>query len=226
MPVGTITKSDSSIKTDVLNELKWDPSIDETEVGVQVKDGIVTLTGNISAYPKRLASIEAAHRVYGVLDVVDDMKVRIPSKWEKTDQDVAASVRSALKLDVMVPDEKIRSTVSTGVVTLEGVVETWMERWMPERAIQRLAGVKGVINRITIAPKPVNADQIKTQIESALERQVEREAKRLGVTVFDGVVTITGTFRSWAEKNAATRTAWATPGVKRVDDQTTVDPYQ
>jgi len=226
MPVGTITKSDSQIKNDVLNELKWDPSIDETEVGVQVKDGIVTLTGNISAYPKRLASIEAAHRVYGVLDVVDDMKVRIPSKWEKTDQDVAGSVRSALKLDVMVPDEKIRSTVSSGVVTLEGVVENWMERWNTERAIQRLAGVKGVINRITIAPKPVSADQIKTQIESALERQVEREAKRLGVTVFDGVVTITGTFRSWAEKNAATRTAWATPGVKRVDDQTTVDPYQ
>lgn len=83
MPVGTITKSDSQIKNDVLNELKWDPSIDETEVGVQVKDGIVTLTGSISAYPKRLASIEAAHRVYGVLDVVDDMKVRIPSKWKR-----------------------------------------------------------------------------------------------------------------------------------------------
>jgi hypothetical protein len=89
------TKSDSQIKTDVNNELKWDPRIDEAEVGVQVKNGIVTLTGNISAYPKRLAAIEAAHRVYGVLDVVDEMKVRIPSFWERTGQDIASAALRA-----------------------------------------------------------------------------------------------------------------------------------
>ena len=108
----TTTKSDAQIKTDVVNELKGDPSIDETEVGVQVHNGIVTLTGNISAYAKKVAARDAAHRVWGVLDVVDDMKIRIPTIWERTDEDVATAVRSALKWDVLVSDDKITTTVS------------------------------------------------------------------------------------------------------------------
>jgi osmotically-inducible protein OsmY len=220
------TKSDSQIKTDVLNDLRWDTAVDETEVGVQVKSGIVTLTGNISAYPKKLAAIDAAHRVYGVLDVVDDMKVKIPSVWERTDQDVATAVRNGLKWDVLVPDDRITSTVSSGTVTLKGSVDTWMQRYEAERAVQRLTGVKGVINQITVTAKPVNPDQIKQQIEEALERQTEREAKRIGVSVKDGVVTLTGTLRSWGEKNAVERAAYYAQGVRRVDDKTTVDPYQ
>ena len=142
MPTALATKSDAQIKTDVLNELKWDATVDETEVGVQVKDGIVTLTGNISAYPKKLAARDAAHRVWGVRDVVDDMKIRIPATWERTDEDVAKAVRSALKWDVLVPDDKIATTVSNGTVTLLGSVNTWMQRYDAERCVHRLAGVK------------------------------------------------------------------------------------
>jgi osmotically-inducible protein OsmY len=225
MTVAT-TKSDSQIKADVLNELKWDPTIDETEVGVQVKNGIVTLTGNISAYPKKLAATEAAHRVFGVLDVVDDLKVRIPTIWERTDQDLAGAIRNALKWDVLVPDQLITSTVSNGIVTLQGGVDTWMQRFDAERAVRGLTGVKGVVNQITVAAKPVNSEQIKREIEEALERQTEREAKRIGVSVRDGVVTLSGTLRSWGERNAIERAASVAPGVRRVDDRTTVDPYQ
>lgn len=220
------TKSDAQIKTDVLNELKWDSAVDETEVGVQVKDGIVTLTGNISAYPKKLAARDAAHRVYGVLDVVDNTQVRIPSIWHRTDEDVAKAVRNNLKWDVLVPDDKITTTVSNGTVTLQGKVNTWMQRYDAERCVQRLTGVKGVINQITVAVPTVDPAKIKREIEDALERQTEREAKRISVSVRDGVVTLTGTLRSWGEKNAIERAASYAPGVHRVDDRTTVDPYQ
>jgi osmotically-inducible protein OsmY len=220
------TKSDSQIQADVLNELKWDSTVDETEVGVQVHNGIVTLTGNISAYPKKLAARAAAHRVHGVLDVVDNMTVRIPTIWERTDEDIAKAVRNALKWDVLVPDERIASTVAKGTVTLQGSVDTWTQRWDAEGAVQRLTGVKSVLNQITVAAKTVNPARIKEEIEDALERQAEREAKRLGVTVQDGVVTLTGAVRSWGEKNAIERVAYHTAGVRRVDDRTVVDPYQ
>jgi hypothetical protein len=160
-----IAKSDSQIKSDVNNELKWDTTVDETEVGVQVRNGIVTLTGSVGNYPKKLAAVEAAHRVHGVLDVVDEMKVRIHTSWERTDQEVATAVRNALKWDVTVPDEKITSTVTGGVVTLQGKVDQWSQRHDAERAVNRLIGVKSVINQISVATRPVNADQIKRQIE-------------------------------------------------------------
>lgn len=219
------SRSDVQIKADVLNELRWDARVDETEVGVQVHNGIVTLTGNVSSYPKRLAAREAAHRVHGVLDVVDDMRVSLGTVWARSDEDVARTVRDALRWDVLVPDERITSTVSDGVVTLEGVVDSWTERADAERAVHRLAGVRGVVNQIAVSTAQVRPDQIRHQIEQALERQAEREARRIGVTVKDGVVTLTGAVRSWAERNAVERAAGFAPGVRRVNDQTTVDPY-
>ncbi len=221
-----LSKSDAQIKADVLDELKWDPTVDETEVGVQVKQGVLTLTGKVSSYAKRLAAIDAAHRVYGVLDVVDDMKVKIPVLWERTDQDIANAIRHALKWDVTVPDHRIKSTVTNGAVTLEGTVDNWMERYNAEKAILRLTGVTSVNNRITVNYVYVDPNKVKRNIQDALQRQTEREAKHLDISVRDGTVTITGTVRSYSEKNAMERIAWATPGVKHVEDKTTVDPYQ
>lgn len=226
MTVTPSTKTDGQLRTDVHNELKWDPNVDENEVGITVVRGIVTLTGTVSAYPKKLAAIEAAHRVYGVLDVVDDLTVRIPSVWERTDHDIAAAVRHALQWDVLVPDDRITSTVSGGHVTLQGAVDTWTQRWNAENAVQRITGVKGVINQITVQACTADPTAIKRQIEEAVARQTEREIKRLGVAVRDGVVTLTGTLRSWAERNAVERAATYAPGVRRVDDRTTVDPCQ
>lgn len=224
--MSTLTmKTDSQVKTDVLNELKWDPAVDETEVGVQVKNGIVTLTGAISTYAKKLAARNAAHRVHGVLDMVDDMAVSVPSPLQRTDQEIAAAVRTALKWDSTVPDEKIKSTVTGGTVILEGTVDKWPHRYWAEQAVQHLTGVREVQNRIVISPKVVDPAQIKRQIDETLERQAEREAKRIGVVVQDGAVTLTGVVRSWAERNDIRRVAWSTPGVRRLDDNITVDPY-
>ncbi len=222
---GTATKSDSQIKQDVLNELRWDARVDETEVGVQVHNAIVTLTGAVSSYPKRLAAREAAHRVHGVLDVVDDMRVSLPATWSRSDEDVARAVREALRWDVTVPDERITSTVASGIVSLQGAVDNWTQRADAERAVHRLTGVRGVVNQISVAAAIVGPEQIRRQVEEALERQAEREARRIGVRVKDGIVTLTGTVRSWTERSAVERAAGFAPGVRRVEDQTTVDPY-
>ena len=217
-------RTDAELQSDVLNELACDSTVDATEVGVQVKRGVVTLAGAIPSYPKKLAAVEAAHRVRGVLDVVNQLVVRIPSAWERTDERLATSVREALKADVLVPDERISSTVSDGVVTLEGRVEAWPQRVHAEQAIQRLIGVKGVVNLISVARNGARADEIKRLIDGALRRQADREAERIEVAVADGVVTLTGTVRSWAERNAIERAAQFAPGVRRVDDRTVLDP--
>jgi osmotically-inducible protein OsmY len=218
-------KTDSQIKSDVLNELKWDSRVDETDVGVQVKEGIVTLVGSVDVYAKKIAAREAAHRVHGVLDVVDELQVKVARIGAPTDTDIARAVRDALEWDAFVPDEKITSTVSLGIVTLEGVVPTWSQRADAERVVRGLAGVRGVINQITVMAKAVDSSRIKADIEEALERQAEREARRIGVSVKDGVVMLTGRVRSWVEKDTIDRVVGFATGVRRVDDRLIVDPY-
>ncbi len=222
--VRTAPPTDSQIQTDVLNELAADITVGAPEVGVQVHQGIVTLTGTIDSYPKKLAAVDAAHRVRGVMDVVNRLVVKIPAAWERTDERVAAGVREALKADILVPDQRIRCTVADGTVTLEGRVDSWAERVHAEEAVQRQAGVRGVVNLLTVARAEVHADDIRRQILGALQRQADREAGRIQVAVSDGVVTLTGTVRSWAERNAIERAAQFVAGVRRVDDRTTLDP--
>ena len=221
-----LPRTDAELQSEVLNELACDSTVDATEVGVQVKRGVVTLAGSIPSYPKKLAAIEAAHRVRGVLDVVNNLQVRIPAIWERTDEQVAEAVRQALRADVLVPDQSIQSTVSDGMVTLEGRVDGWPQRVHAEECVQRLTGVKGVVNLISVSRSTARADEIKRQIEGALRRQAEREANRIDVAVSDGIVTLAGTVRSWAERNAIERAAQFVPGVRRVDDRTTLDPMR
>src|ERR1700675_3922900 len=114
-----IKKTDTQIHHDVLEELKWDSRVDETEVGLQVASGVVTLTGTVTSWAKRVAAQEAAHRVIGVLDVANDLRVKVPGGLTRTDTEIAQAVRRALEWDVFVPEEKITSTVADGFVTLD-----------------------------------------------------------------------------------------------------------
>lgn len=218
-------KPDSQIKADVIDELTWDACVDENAISVSAHNGVVNLSGHVRSYAQRLAACEAAHRVFGVLDVVDSMSVRASAAHDHTDEKLAAIVRSALQWDALVPDERISTTVSDGVVTLEGSVDSWSQRREAERVVSRLTGIRDVHNRILVAAQPVNPGQLKNDIEYALERQAQREARRIGVTVRDGVVTLTGSIRSWAERNAIERVVGSALGVKRVEDRTSVDPY-
>jgi osmotically-inducible protein OsmY len=219
-----IKKTDTQIHHDVLEELKWDSRVDETEVGVQVDTGVITLTGTVSSWAKRMAAQEAARRVIGVLDVANDIKVKVPGGLTRTDTEIAQAVRQALEWDVFVPEEKISSTVSDGWVTLDGTVERWSQRDDAEGAVRNLTSVKGVVNRITVKPtKPVTEDVHKA-IEQALERRAEREAKRIRVDVRDGIVTLTGSVHSWAERKSVVAAARFTPGVQEVDDRLRTEP--
>lgn len=218
------TKSDSQIQQEVLRELKWDTRVEETEVGVTVERGIVTLTGTLPSYAKKLAGQEAAHRVFGVLDVANDIQVRVPGSLGRTDAEIAQAVRNALEWDVWINEDRIKSTVSNGFVTLEGVVEVLRERDDVERVVRRLAGVLGVTNRIEVKPVRIKAEDVREAIEQALERRAEREARHIKVEVHDSEVTLSGGVRSWAEKRAILGTVSHAPGVRSVDEHLFVDP--
>jgi osmotically-inducible protein OsmY len=218
------TKSDSDIKRAVLSELKWDTRVEETEVGVTVERGIVTLTGTVDSYAKKFAAQQAAHRVAGVLDVANDIQVRVPGSMTRTDADIAQAVRNALDWDVWVDQERIKSTVSNGFVVLEGDVSLLRERDDVERTVRRLAGVRGVDNRIRVKPASIKAEKVREAIEEALERRAEREARHIKVEVHDGTVKLSGPIRSWAEKRAILGTVSHAPGVRAVDENLYVDP--
>ncbi len=213
-----LKKTDTQIHRDVLEELTWDPRVDETEVGVEVDKGVVTLTGTVTSWAKRVAAQDAARRVTGVLDVANDITVKTPGGLVRSDTEIAQAVRQTLQWDVFVPDEKITSTVTDGWVTLAGTVERLSERDDAERAVRNLAGVKVVVNTITVTPwNPVSAD-VRRAIERALDRRAEREARHLTVDVHEGVATLSGPVRSWAERRAVLGAARFTPGVRAIED--------
>jgi osmotically-inducible protein OsmY len=217
-------KTDSQIHRDVLEELRWDSRVDETEVGVEVDAGVVTLTGTVTSWAKRTAAQEAARRVIGVLDVANDIKVKVPGGLARNDTEIAQAVRRALEWDVFVPEEKISSTVSDGFVTLEGTVERWSQRDDAERAIRNLTGVRAVINKITVkSAKPVTED-VRKAIEQVLERRAEREARRIQVEVRNGVAILTGAVHSWAERKSVLAATRFTPGVLSVEDHLRTEP--
>ena len=220
---GHIKKTDTQLHHDVLEELKWDSRVDETEVGVEVDDGVVTLTGIVANWGKRVAAEEAARRVIGVLDVANDIKVTVPGAGP-TDTAIAQAVRHALEWDVFVPDTKITSSVSDGRVTLDGAVERWSERDDAARAVRNLTGVKGVVNKIQVRPQTAVGADVRKAIEAALERRAEREARRIRVDVHDGTVTLTGDVHSWAEHKSVLAAARFTPGVHTVEDHLRTQP--
>jgi osmotically-inducible protein OsmY len=218
-------KSDAHIQLDVIKELSWDTHVEQTDVGVEVDDGIVTLTGTVDNYAARMAAQLAAHRVNGVLDVVNNIDIHPRGDGERTDTEIAADVRHALERDVFIPSDQIRTTVSNGMVVLEGDVAVLRQRHDAENAMFRIPGVVGVINRITIASPDVPATEIREAIEQALERQAEREAQRIRIKVQDGVATQGGEVRSWREKRAVLGIASHAPGVRTLVDHLVIAPY-
>ena len=218
-------RSDRDLKQRILRKLKWDSRIDWASINVEVNDGVVTLTGSVSSYAQKIAAQEAAHRVAGVLDVANDIEVAPLDRFVRTDSEIAGAVRNALEWDALVPNELIQSTVSDGWVTLEGEANYWRERNDAEQAIRRLAGVVGVINKITIRKQQVNEAQLREEIEFALERRAEREAERLRIEVSDGAVDLWGRVHSWQERRAVLGSISHAPGVTQVKDHLRVDPY-
>jgi osmotically-inducible protein OsmY len=220
-----IMQTNAEVQQAVLRELKWDTRVDEAEVGVEVDGGIVTLTGTVNSWAKRMAAQEAAHRVEGVLDVANDIQVKPPGSPLQTDTDIARAVRHTLVWDVFVPDERIQSTVADAWVVLEGSVDYATQRQDAEKAISNLKGVRGVTNRIRVDPPRFSADDVRTAIRGALERHAQREAARFELDVDDGRVKVSGIVHSWLERQAVIAAVNGTPGVRSVEDHVQIEPY-
>ena len=208
-------KSDTQIRDDVLAELRWDPAVNETDVGVIVKGGNVTLTGHLSSFAEKYAAERAVQRVIGVRGVAVELDVRLPLSHQRTDAEIAAAVERVIAWHTLIPAEKVHPRVEKGWVTLNGEAEWDYQRRAAEGAVRNLLGVTGVTNLITLKPR-VKADIVEGRIREALERQADREARRIEVGVAGTAVTLRGKVHTLAERQAAQGAAWSAPGVTRV----------
>ena len=214
--------SDADIKNSVLSELKYEPSVKTSDIGVLVKDGTVTLNGYATSYWEKLNAVRAAKRVVGVNGIADDIQIKLPGSAARNDGDIASAATQQIRWSASVPHDSVTLTVRDGWISLEGNVEWWFEKNAAENAVHYLTGVKGVSNGISIKPK-LSGASIEADIQSAFRRNAMLDADEVIVTTSGSDVTLRGKVRNHAEKYEAERAAWAAPGVKSVDNELSVN---
>src|SRR5665647_1609924 len=215
-------KNDIEIQKDVMEQLKWEPFLNASAIGVAVKNGIVTLSGQVDTYTKKLAAEKAAKRVIGVKAVAEDIQVGISPGYRKTDAEIAEAVLNALKWHSAVQEEKIKIKVEDGNVKLEGEVEWEYQRTNAKAAIENLTGVRSVINFITVKPK-ISTTEIQKKINDAFHRSATIDSKKIIANVDGSRVILSGKVRSFSEKEDAISAAWNAPGVISVESKLEIE---
>lgn len=207
--------TDHKLKTDVLAELTWEPSVNADHIGVTAKDGVVTLTGHVDTYWQKHAAESAAGRVLGVKALVEEIEIRLPSHAKRTDDEIAIAALSRFSWDTMIPADAVKIKVDNGIVTLTGQVDWHYQRESAVAMIRSLAGVASVSNQISLKVRP-NTSTITDNILHALHRSWFFDADQIKVSTDGGEVHLTGTVDSWADRQTAASTAWAAPGTTSV----------
>ncbi|MFZ5623582.1 MAG: BON domain-containing protein [Gemmatimonadota bacterium] len=215
-------RTDTDIQKDIVAELKWEPSLQDDDIAVAVRDGVVTLAGFVTSFADKWKAERVAGRIKGVKAIANDLEVKLTSASQRPDPDIARAAVDALKWNTSVPDDRVKVKVEKGWVTLEGEVDWYYQKEAAERAVRYLTGVKGVSNLITVATKATPSD-VKQRIKDALQRGAQFDADHITVEIDGHKAILRGTVRSYAEWRDAERAARNAPGVTEVENKLTID---
>lgn len=218
-------KTDGMIQKDVIDELKWAPPLSgvSSQIGVSVKDGVVTLSGIVDSYSKKIAAEKAAQKIQGVKVVASDIVVKIGPYGVKTDSEIAEAIMNALKWHSLVEEDKVRIKVDNGWVTLEGEADWEYQRAAVKSSIEDLVGVVGISNNITLKSRAIDVKEIKDKISEAFHRSATIDSSNIRIATAGSKLTMSGTVRSWSDKEAAEAIAWSSPGVLTVENNIDID---
>jgi len=211
-------KSDRVLQQDVIDELRWEPSVDADGVNVTVMNGVVTLDGEVCTMAEKTAAEQVTRRVSGVKGTSDQLKVIVAETSARTDGDIFRAIDASLEWSSSVPEDAIVVQVDEGWVRLTGSVEWEFQRQAAMDCVRRQRGVAGVSDAITIEPK-LSSALVGEDIEAALRRRAVADAHEITVHVLGSEVILSGTVDNWSERELAMSSAWATPGVRSVVDQ-------
>lgn len=210
-------KTDMQLQQDVLAELKWEPAVNAAQIGVEVKDGVVTLAGHVGSYAEKWDAERAAQRVSGVKALAIEIDVALPGANKRNDADIAHSAENVLQWMTYLPEDAVKVVAEKGWITLSGDVDWEYQKQAATGAVRHLMGVTGVSNQILVKPK-VSLSAVESEIEAALKRRAHIDAQKISVEIQGANVTLSGRVNSLAARNLACHSAWSTPGVQNVVD--------
>jgi len=214
--------SNDDLVSAVSEELVFDPKVDSGTIAVSADDGNVTLRGTAGSFRAKREAAAAAKRVYGVMNVDNQIDVRLLAGGAREDADLRADVLRALMLDSLVPDT-IDATVDSGFVRLTGTAEWNYQRDEAETVASNVWGVVSLEDDVQLLGPEPDAEKVRHSIKKAMERNAKLDADDITVETKDHSVTLKGTVASWAERDDAVNAAWAMPGVRDVHDHLLVE---